>query len=301
VLCFLLACPGGGGGRKAMLKNLFSGAGEGEVVAVAGGVELRSGHLLYLYNNLPARMREQMPLKDYVEMYVNQKLILLDALESGFDGNPDLLARLDLAFNDIFTATYVNYMRMAGLTEEQMRDYYEENRANFIRPERVRVRHIIATFGKEPSLFNSQKDDAEGRDQARRKIEGLQARLQKGESFEELARRYSEDRSALQGGDIGFIRREEAAAPFAQAAFALDRPGQTSGAVETSFGFHLIQLIERENSGQMSYEDAREQIRRILAPPLDPAAQQARMNERVEELKKRFGVEIYPDKFPELP
>ncbi|WP_339868040.1 peptidylprolyl isomerase [uncultured Algoriphagus sp.] len=70
--------------------------------------------------------------------------------------------------------------------------------------------------------------------------------------FADLARQYSEDPgSGAQGGDLGFFRRGELAPEFEATALAL-KPGELSDPVETDFGVHLIQLLERRNDGSFN-------------------------------------------------
>lgn len=66
--------------------------------------------------------------------------------------------------------------------------------------------------------------------------------------FSTLAILYSEDRgSAMQGGELGFMSRGKLVPEFADAAFSLYEPGKISRIVQTEFGYHIIQLIERKN------------------------------------------------------
>jgi len=78
----------------------------------------------------------------------------------------------------------------------------------------------------------------------RERLLELRRRIIQGEDFATLAILYSEDPgSATQGGELGFFNRSDMVKEFADAAFAL-KPGAVSAIVETSFGFHLIQMIE---------------------------------------------------------
>ncbi|OUJ75276.1 peptidylprolyl isomerase [Hymenobacter crusticola] len=78
------------------------------------------------------------------------------------------------------------------------------------------------------------------------KLNDLRARIQAGESFETLAKQFSQDPgSAAEGGYIGFFTRKDLAPEYSAAALRLE-PGQMSPIVESQFGFHLIQLIERK-------------------------------------------------------
>ncbi len=77
------------------------------------------------------------------------------------------------------------------------------------------------------------------------KLEGIRARIQKGEKFETLAILYSQDPgSAPKGGDLGYFGRGEMVPEFEAAAFRL-KPGEVSGIIRTKYGYHLLQLVER--------------------------------------------------------
>lgn len=80
------------------------------------------------------------------------------------------------------------------------------------------------------------------------KLNSIKERLLKGEDFCTLAKEYSEDyATAVNCGELGFFKKGELVPPFEAAAFQL-KPGELSGVVETEYGFHLIQLIERRGN-----------------------------------------------------
>ncbi|MHA3903803.1 peptidylprolyl isomerase [Castellaniella sp. WN] len=99
-------------------------------------------------------------------------------------------------------------------------------------------------------------------DKARAILEGLRARIEHGESFAELAKRYSEDASAPQGGDLGWLNPGETVPAFEQAMNAL-QDGQVSEPVKSPFGWHLIQ-VEGRQTKNMEQEFRRMQARREL-------------------------------------
>jgi len=95
--------------------------------------------------------------------------------------------------------------------------------------------------------------------QVREKLLEIRNRILQGERFSTLAVAYSEDRaSAIRGGELGFRYREELVKAFADAAFNL-KEGQISQIVETEYGFHIIQLIEKR--------DNQVNVRHILMKP----------------------------------
>ncbi len=80
---------------------------------------------------------------------------------------------------------------------------------------------------------------------AREKLEGLLKRIRNGEDFAKLAGENSEDPGSMKrGGELGFIQRGDFVREFEEVAFAL-KPGEISEIVQTQFGFHIIQLIDR--------------------------------------------------------
>lgn len=98
------------------------------------------------------------------------------------------------------------------------------------------------------------------RQYTRQRMEELLARVKKGEDFGALARTYSKDPgSAEQGGDLGFISRGELDPAVEAAAFSLKTPNEVSDIVESRYGFHIIQLLERRGG--------RIRIRHILLKP----------------------------------
>lgn len=81
---------------------------------------------------------------------------------------------------------------------------------------------------------------------AREQLEAIRKRILAGEDFATLAKQYSQDPGSAQaGGELGFFKKKELVPEYEAAALRLE-PGQTSNVVESQFGFHLIQLIERK-------------------------------------------------------
>lgn len=117
--------------------------------------------------------------------------------------------------------------------------------------EQVHARHILIKPDKfKQELKNKAKGDKldetqldkEADAKARKKAEDLLDQLKAGASFEELAKKYSDDYgSAAQGGDLGWFGRGQMVKPFEEAAFRLKK-GELSGVVKSSFGYHIIKV-----------------------------------------------------------
>ncbi len=142
------------------------------------------------------------------------------------------------------------------VTQEEVEDFYRDNPENFALQEKVRARHI---------LISTEPDDSEPlRAQKREEISRLRVEIEDGGDFAGLAGRHSGCPTRSEGGDLGFFERGRMARPFEEAAFNL-RPGELSGVVETEFGYHLIQVTERQEAGVVPLERAREKIAEYLS------------------------------------
>ncbi len=111
--------------------------------------------------------------------------------------------------------------------------------------------------------------------QVREKLLELRKRIMDGEDFGTLAILYSEDASASNEGEIGYMSKAELDPEYAKAAYSL-KPGQVSKIVESQFGFHIIQLIDRK--------DDRVNTRHILIKPIIPAESRKTAIERLDSI-----------------
>ena len=102
-------------------------------------------------------------------------------------------------------------------------------------PTQVEVAQIVI----KPEITDKQKD------KIREKLNNFRDRVYKGEDFKMLAALYSDDPgSAIKGGELGFVNRGDLVPEFERAAFRL-KEGEISKVVESQFGYHIVQLIER--------------------------------------------------------
>lgn len=130
----------------------------------------------------------------------------------------------------------------------------------------VNAQYEIAQLVKKPPITLDEKLAVKDR------LYGLRSRILKGERFSTLALLYSEDPgSAKKGGELGFHGRGEFAPEFEAAAFAL-KDGEISEVVETEYGFHILQLIERRGD----YVNVRHIL---LTVKVSPAALEQAYNE----------------------
>jgi peptidyl-prolyl cis-trans isomerase C len=166
------------------------------------------------------------------------------------------------------------------VSDEEVRAFYESNPEAFARPEEAHVRHILISVPEDA--------DEATREAARSKAEKALARAREpGADFGALAQEYSDDTSASDGGDLGFVRAEVLVEPFAEAAFALE-PGQISDVVESPFGLHIILVEARRGGDTVPLEEVSDRIRELLR---EQKTQQA-LADLIDELRELGKVEI---------
>ncbi len=126
------------------------------------------------------------------------------------------------------------------VTPAEVREYYAKISQDSLPliPTQYEVSEIVI----EPVISEEERDRVRG------ELAELRERIVKGEKFSMLAKLYSQDPgSASKGGELGFFSRGDMVKEFETAAFAL-KPGEVSPIVETEYGFHILQLIERRGN-----------------------------------------------------
>lgn len=141
-----------------------------------------------------------------------------------------------------------------GLTEEEIRRYYEEHAADFNEPEQVHAAQIVV----------------KGLDEARR----IQQQLRSGKKFADLARKYSLSADAKVGGDLGFFPRGVMPPKFDEVAFKL-ATNQISDVVETEYGFHLFKILEKRPAKKRELAEVRRQVEAKLLEEKRAEAQES--------------------------
>ena len=139
------------------------------------------------------------------------------------------------------------------IADEDLRKYYGENEKRYTAPEERRASHILVKADKDMTQAE--------RDKAKAKAEGLLAEIRKNPSaFAELARKNSDDPgSAEKGGDLDFFGRGAMVKPFEDSAFGL-KPGETSGLVQSDFGYHIIQVTGARGGEKRSFDAVRPEL-----------------------------------------
>lgn len=161
-------------------------------------------------------------------------------------------ARIEYLVLDLDAVT-----RNIAVSEDDLKTYYEQNRARLAGQEERRASHILINAPKSAS--------AEERAKAKARAEELLAQARKNPvGFADLARKNSEDSgSAPNGGDLDFLVRSAIDKPISDAIFSLQK-GAISDVVESDFGYHVIQLNDVRQPRGASFAEMRPQLEKDL-------------------------------------
>ena len=173
----------------------------------------------------------------------------------------------------------------AAVTDGETWSYYDRNRDSFREPEKIKASHIL--IKTDPRWEEAKKAEA------RKKIEKVRDQARNGQDFAALAKTHSEDPSAAQDGDLGYVRPGQVVKPFEEALFSL-KPGEMSDIVETRLGYHLIKAGDRQPERTIPFESLKDQLKLLLKQ--EKGKEEA--NKYIGKIRDTAKVEIFlpPDK-----
>jgi peptidyl-prolyl cis-trans isomerase C len=144
----------------------------------------------------------------------------------------------------------------APVTEEEIVEFYGQNPSDFQQDERVRASHILLSFPENPNAATKEETRARAAD-----VLNL---VKTGAEFAAVAMQYSDDPgSRANGGDLGYFQRGQMVPPFEQVAFSL-ATAQISDLVESSFGYHIIQVTDRQAPRTIPLDEVRQEVLQFL-------------------------------------
>lgn len=199
-------------------------------------------------------------------------------------------------FKDIIRLNYyrteaVNDYAKKSVTDKQIQKYYDENVYGDIS-----CKHILITPAVTDNMSDEDKTKADK--EALQKAKDIVKKLKNGESFDDLAKEYSDDTSNKdKGGDLGYFNTGDMLEEFEKAAFALKKGKYTTTPVKTKYGYHII--LKTDEKEKPSLEDKKEEIIKTLASEAKSNDTALSINALVE-LRKEYGMNIEDDEMSKL-
>jgi peptidyl-prolyl cis-trans isomerase D len=165
-----------------------------------------------------------------------------------------------------------------AVSDTAIQAYYSAHQDQYNVPQEVKTRHILIAV---PKGADAKTDAA-----AKAKAEDVLKQLKAGGNFAALAKKYSDDPGSKdQGGELPMIPTSSLDPAYAQAAMALN-PGQTSGLVRSSFGYHIIQTEQKEQAHVKPLAEVKDSIVAALQQSDLGTAEQDYANKLAAEAKK---------------
>ena len=133
------------------------------------------------------------------------------------------------------------------VTEEELQQHYENSSFRFLQEEKRQAQHILIPFGDDEISSNNLAME-------------LTKRALSGESFDDLAKQYSQDGgTASRGGDLGMLLKSQLPGGLSETVFSIEE-GEVEGPLKTDFGFHVIKLISIEMGGSLPMDSVRSEL-----------------------------------------
>jgi peptidyl-prolyl cis-trans isomerase C len=207
--------------------------------------------------------------KQLLDQLISWELLYQDAVDTGMENREDYKLQLQEARKGILTQLAIQDVinSAAAVDEEEIKEYYQQNKEYFKGEEQVSAKHILV-------------DTLE-------KAQQVKEEIVSGLSFEDAARKYSSCPSKEQGGSLGSFGRGMMVPEFENAAFEIAE-GVVSEPVKTQFGYHLILVEGRTKSQEKPYEEVKELIRSHMVQE----KQNSLYIDHVNGLKEKYSIEI---------
>jgi len=232
---------------------------------VTAGVGVAPGDIEQEY-----RRRNETARIEYVEFtaagYAAQAQPSLDDLTAYFQANLARYQQPERRTVRFVPIDFEELGRRITVSPQELEDYYRRNLDDYRLPDRVRARHILFLRQDSSALTPNAATPAgeQAPDLLRQEAQQVLEQLRRGAGFAGLAREHSDDQATSgAGGEIGWVQRGQTVPDLEQVLFSLPSGGDPE-LVETSYGFHIVQVMEREDARVRSLAEVRLEIEPVL-------------------------------------
>lgn len=260
-----------------------------EVIAEIDGEKITVGDFQERINKqspyIRARYTSMERKKEFLDNLIRFEVLAKEAKRRGMDQDPEVVRTMkQVMIQKLMKEEFENRVKPEDVTEEEMKKFYEEHKAEYNKPEEVRVSAIVV------------KDKATA-DKAAAEAKGPTGADAKG--FRDLVTKYSVDEeSKSRGGDLRYFAADttELPAEVVKAAFALQKTGDVAGPIKTDKGYYIIKQTGRRKALSKTFEEVKRQIQnRIFRDKRTKA-----MEDFVASLKAKAQIKLYEEKLAKV-
>ena len=246
IAALLFVLPAASGCSKNSSSEAPASASD-PVIARVNGVDIKQSDLALAEEDVGADMQAASPeaKREHLISYLADIIMVTQAADKkNLADNPDFKRRLAFLRSKLLMGYELQQEAKTALTDEALKQTYDEAVKSMSGQEEVRARHILV----------------EGEDEAKAILEQLKG----GADFAKLAKEKSKDPGAAEGGDLGYFTKDQMVPEFADVAFKM-YPGQLSNPVKTQFGWHVIKVEDKRIKQPPEFEKVKDQIEAYLA------------------------------------
>jgi parvulin-like peptidyl-prolyl isomerase len=281
----------------------FAQSNADKLVARVNGEEITNRELDAVWGRVPQNVQAQYAKvggkEAFLKNYVAKHLLVQDAVKSGFAAKIGAPRELDAETESALFDQYVREVIAAPLiTEADMQMVYDLKKSEFVAPEQGRLKVIKGLKKDKPEIAREAISKA--------MVEIFAARTSLAErygfdkalpyisaKFSEIAARISDDPSAKEGGDLGWVALHTLDPKIAEAVRTM-KPGTVSGILDTRDAFQLVLVEEYRPSGVQTFESAKPAIREFIMAR-DAKRVMDAVSRKSAELRAQGKVEIFPE------
>ena len=245
---------------------------ENKVLAVVAGREITEKELQDIIMRYPEDKRgyfsNEQGKKQLLEQVISFELFNKFGEEIALNETDEYKEAVNNMAKEILTQMTINkVLSEVTITDEDAKNYYNDNKAQFKDPEKVSAKHILVQTEEEAKKI-------------REEIESSNV------SFEDAAKKYSSCPSKEEGGNLGEFGRGMMVPEFEKVAFELE-VGKVSEPVQTQFGYHLILVEDKKEAAEKEFDTVKDMIMNQMAQE----AQQRKYIDMIKDLENKYVVE----------
>ena len=239
------------------------------VLAVGAGHQTTEKELQAFIGHLPKEQQAYASNPQFKE-HCKEQLITFHALakcgeDEKLDETEEYKKGMENARQDILVQMVLKEtIESVSVSDEEVKDYYEQNKAQFVKGATVNAKHILTDSEEKCAAI-------------------LESIVNGEKTFEEAAKESSTCPSGAQGGDLGEFGKGQMVKEFEDAAFQAE-PGHVVGPVKTQFGYHLIKVEKKNEACEAPFEEVKVKV-------MNEVAQKKReqvYSEKMTKLKEKF-------------